>query len=125
MNEPEKTFKDSAETDLRLQVAELTRQSNRLFIGLVIVSLTFTAFVGLQARRSGKDVDQIRPQAMQILELNKKEAPAIDNFVGQLRAYGMGHPEFAEKVLAKFNLKPGNPTAPATGATQPIAAPKK
>lgn len=124
MNEPEKTFQDSPD-DLRLQVAELTRQSNRIFIGLVVVSLTLTAFVGLQAIRAGRDIEQIRPQATKLLEANKQEAPVIDGFVAQLRAYGQGHPDYAEKVLAKFNIKPGAATAPVTGATQPTTAPKK
>ena len=125
MNEPEKSFQDSSDGDLKLQVAELTRQSNILFIGLIIVSLTLLGFVKLQARRAGQDLAQARPQANQFLEMNKKETPAFQNFLGQLAAYGQGHPDYAEKVLAKFNIKPGAATAPVTGATQPTTAPKK
>jgi hypothetical protein len=124
MNEPENTLQDLSETaDLKQQVAELTRQTGRLFVGLVIVSLMLASFVGLQARRADKDLDQIRPQATQLLEANKKEAPAIQGFVSQLGVYGQGHPDYAEKVLAKYGIKPG--AAASTGAVSPVAAPKK
>lgn len=123
MNESENPLQDSPETvDLKQQVVELNRQTNRLFIALVIVSLTLAAFLGLQARRTGKDLDLIRPQAKQLLEANKKEAPVIQNFVNNLSVYGQGHPDFAP-VLAKYGIKPGS-MAP-MGATQPTNAPKK
>jgi hypothetical protein len=123
MNEPENTFQDSSEVaELRQQVADLNSQTTRLFIGLVIVSLMFAAFVGLQARRAGKDVDLIRPRTIELVDLNKKQAPAIQNFLSQLGAYGQGHPDYAEKILAKYGIKPVSPAA--VGATQPIA-PKK
>ncbi len=123
MNDPENTIPASSEAaDLRQTVADLRRQTTTLYLALAILSLTVAAFVGLQARRAGKDLGAIRPQANQLLDVNKKDAPLIQNFVSQLEAYGRIHPDYANTVLAKYGIRSN--AAPAA-ATSPAAAPKK
>lgn len=127
MNEPEKPIQNFSDTgDLKQQIAILNRQSNFLFICLVIVTLTFTAYVGLQARRTGKDLDVIREQASRISEANQKEDPAIRGIITRLSEYGQTHPDY-QPILRKYGIKPGtntgaaNPVAP----VHPATAPKK
>jgi hypothetical protein len=124
MNEPENTIQETSEAaGLRQEVADLRRQANTLYVALALLSLTLAAFIGLQVRRAGKDLDAIRPQAAQLLDVNKKDAPLIQSFVSQLAAYGQGHPDYQDKVLSKFGIKPGAQTNP--GVATPAAAPKK
>jgi hypothetical protein len=122
MNAPEMPLHDSSDNaQLKQQLSDLRRHATLMQLGLVILSLTFAGFVGLQARRAKNDLNALRPQATQIIDLNKKEAPQIQALVSQLEAYGRGHPEYAEKVLAKYGIKSGA-TNPA--GTLPGAAPK-
>lgn len=122
MNEPENTVQDASETaELRQQLADLRRQSLTLYLALTVLSLTLAAFIGVQARRAGKDLEILRPQANQLLDVNKKSAPVIQNFIAQLEAYAKGHPDYANTVLAKYGIRSN--AAPAS-ATAP-AAPKK
>ncbi|MBC8095811.1 MAG: hypothetical protein H7Y43_08360 [Akkermansiaceae bacterium] len=123
MNDQENPVPASSETtDLRREVADLRRQAITLLLGTAVLSLTFAAFVGLQARRADKDLAIVRPQANQLLDVNKKDAPLIQNFVSQLEAYGKGHPDYANTVLAKYGIKSnGVPT----GAIAPGTAPRK
>lgn len=124
MNEPENTIQDSSEAaGLRREVADLRRQANTLYIALALLSLTLAAFIGVQVRRAGKDLDAIRPQATQLVDVNKKDAPLIQSFVSQLAAYGQVHPDYADKVLSKFGIKPGAQNNP--GMVAPASAPKK
>jgi len=115
---------ESPETaELKQQVADLRRQTSMLYLGLAVLSLTLAGFVGLQARRAAKDLEGIRPQATQVIEANKKEAPAIQGFVSQLEAYGKGHPEYSQRILARYGI---NPNAPASNTpAQPAALPPK
>jgi hypothetical protein len=104
MNEAE-NLSDSPQTlDLQQQVVRLQRQANFLFLGLVILSLTFTAFVGVQYWRMKKDLDFVRQQRTQIEEANKKEGPAIQSLISQLAGYGQGHPDY-DKILLKYGIK--------------------
>ncbi|HLP75409.1 MAG TPA: hypothetical protein VK327_00705 [Candidatus Paceibacterota bacterium] len=121
MNNPENTPPASSETaDLQQQVADLRRQAGTLSLALAVLSLTLAAFIGLQARRAGKDLDTIRPQANQLLDVNKKDDPLVQAFFSQLDSYGKGHPDYAEKVLSKIRL-----SSNATGAPAPTATPAK
>ena len=117
MNEPEnKITAEHEEIDLEQQCADLRRTTLLLLLGLVMLSVTFTAFLWLQARRSGHDLRLVRQQAQQLAETNAKEGPAIQNFVARLVQYGQTHPEF-EEVLKKYNIRSAPSTSPAAGPT--------
>jgi hypothetical protein len=104
MNEPEKTTADAGElTELKEQLSGVSRQVNMLLVAAVVGSLTVTAFVGLQGRRAGRDLDVVRPQATQVVEANKKEEPVIQNFAQKLVEYGKAHPEFAP-IVNRYGL---------------------
>lgn len=98
--------------DLKEQFAALERHTTWLFASLVVLSFTLTAFLGLQARRSGKELDMIKPQATQVIENSRQEGPQVQAFFGRLVEYGKTHPDFAP-ILTKYGLRPTNAAAPA------------
>ena len=120
MNEPEKEIPaETEETDLQQECVDLRRMTMMLLLGLVMVSVTFTAFLWLQARRAGYDLRIVQQQAQQLAEANSKEGPAIQNFIARLYQYGQTHPEFGE-ILKKYNIRATVPSGP-TG-TNPVPA---
>jgi hypothetical protein len=123
MNEPENKITDSSEVaELKKECADLRRQSNFLLIGLVVISFTFAAFVGLQARRAGKDLAALRPQAAQFQEANQKEAPGIQQFLGRLLEFGQKNPDFMP-ILNKYNIRTDtNAALPGGAPAQPAPA---
>jgi len=129
MSETEDIVTNSELDDLKDQCASLNSLVNTLLVALTVISLTLTAFIGLQSRRAGKDVKAIRPQATQIIEAFQKQQPVIKKFVAQLAAYGKTHPDF-EPIMKKYDLSgatnPATPAAPTTPTTPAIpATPKK
>jgi hypothetical protein len=112
MTTPEETNKSADTTEvaeLRERCASLTRQSNTLLLGLLVVSLTLTAYLGLQWRRSGNDLLAIRPQAAQVVEAAKKEEQGIKDFVAKLAEYGKTHPDF-QPIINKYKITASAPT---------------
>jgi hypothetical protein len=104
MNETDiKTGVFSDQVDLKQQCAALSRQVTLMLVALFLVSGTLTVFLGIQARRIGKDLDAIRPQARQIMESSAKEEPMINAFMVKLVEYGKTHPDFAP-IAAKYRL---------------------
>ena len=103
--------------ELKNECADLRRQTTLLLAALVIVSLTLSAFLGLQAVRSKKELDVLRPQMAQIADANKKEEPLIQNFVSRLGEFGRTHADFAP-VLNKYQIRPT-----ATNGVAPLALP--
>jgi hypothetical protein len=101
------------------QVAALRRQSFILLLTLIVVSGTLTGFLYLQARHTRKDLEAIRPQAVQIIQAYTLNAPNIQNFVKQLAAFGATHPDF-RPVLQKYGIPPAT-----AAASAPAVAPKK
>lgn len=100
---------------------ELQRRTTRLLVGLIVLSFTLAFFVGFQVRRTGKDLDAIRPQARQMMTASEKEEPTINAFVAKLTEYGRTHPDFAP-IMAKFRLST-NSAASKLNAAAPAAAP--
>jgi hypothetical protein len=111
MNESESKSTNASEmTELREQCALLSRQVSTLLLALVVTSVTFAGFVGLQVRRIGKDLDAVRPQARQITEASAKEMPVLQNFFSKLADYGKTHPEF-QPIVTKYGLATNAGTA--------------
>jgi hypothetical protein len=102
MSEPENPLPDSSElSELKQECADLRRQTSLVFLALTVMSLTFTSWLFLQARRTAKDLEIVAPQEAQIREANKKEKPVLENILSRLGAYSQNHPEFAA-ILAKY-----------------------
>ena len=102
MNEPEINFPDG----LAAQVASLQRQVAVLLLALIVVSGTVTVYLWYQSRTSSRDLEAIRPQAMQIISAFNQDRPGMEKFVGQLVTYGQTHPDF-RPILQKYGIAPG------------------
>ena len=103
MNESETNT--PAQTELMDQMVALRHQVFTLLLALVVVSGTLTVVLYRQARLTGKDIDTIKPQATQIIAAFKRDQPAMENFVKQLTAYGVTHPDF-QPILKKYGIVP-------------------
>ena len=137
MNEPETTTSMRPDVDeLKAECAALRHQATTLLLALLVLSGTFTVYLGLQARRANKDLETIRPQAAQIREASLREEPFIKDLAIKLAEFGRTHPDFMA-VLNKYKIQikaaPGAATnsaapaasAPAAVTPKPSAAPKK
>ncbi|MGD0614675.1 MAG: hypothetical protein ABSA69_04435 [Verrucomicrobiota bacterium] len=119
MSELENRMTDSSEVaELKQLCGELQRRTTLLLMGLIVLSFTLAFFVGFQVRRTGKDLDAIRPQARQMTAASEKEEPTINAFMAKLTEYGRTHPDFAP-IMAKYRMNTNstasklNPAAPA------------
>jgi hypothetical protein len=110
MNESETN--PPVQTELMDQIVALRHQVFTLLLALVVVSGTLTVVLYRQAKLTGRDIDIIKPQATQIIAAFKRDQPAMENFVKQLTAYGVTHPDF-QPILKKYGIV----------ATQPAATP--
>jgi hypothetical protein len=93
------------QTELLDQLVALRHQVFTLLLALVVVSGTLTVVLYRQARLTGKDIDIIKPQATQIIAAFKRDQPSMENFVKQLTAYGVTHPDF-QPILKKYGIVP-------------------
>ena len=112
MNEPETNL--PVQTELMDQIVALRHQVFTLLLALVVVSGTLTVVLYRQARLTGRDIEGIKPQANQIIDAFKRDRQGMENFVKQLTAYGVTHPDF-QPILKKYGLVPppaGAPVAP-------------
>ena len=103
MNESETNT--PVQIELMDQIVALRHQVFTLLLALVVVSGTLTVVLYRQARLTGKDIEGIKPQATQIIAAFKRDQPAMENFVKQLTAYGVTHPDF-QPILKKYGIVP-------------------
>ena len=109
---------ENTDNNLSSEIAALRTQVFTLLVALIIVSGTVTVYLYRQASTLRKDIDQIEPQAKQIINAFNQNQKLMVNFVNSLVAYGQTHPEF-RPVLLKYGITP-----PPAGVAAP-AAPKK
>ena len=107
--------------ELKEQCESLGQQVRTLLYGLVVASFTLTAFLGLQARRAGKEVVAIRPQAAQVNEISRREEQGLGLFLGRLVDFGKTHPDYAV-LLDKYQIRVVKPPMPAGAAPAAPAA---
>jgi hypothetical protein len=115
MNESETSF--PAQTELMDQIVALRHQVFTLLLALVVVSGTLTVYLYRQASVTSKDVAAIKPQATLIIKMFSENRAGMENFVNQLKAYGVMHPDF-QPILKKYGLTPQPTTAPAAPKTK-------
>jgi len=109
MNESENKTTDTPEiSELKAQCAQMSRQITILLAALVVCSVTFAGFVGLQVRRLGRDLESLRPEGMRATEALNKETPHIQEFMAKLADYGRTHPDF-QPIVAKYGLTNSGP----------------
>jgi hypothetical protein len=104
MNEIETKTSDGSELSaLKTQCSALSRQVNLLILALFLVSGTVTAYLWLQARWLGKNIEAVRPQARQAAEASAKEMPVVTAFVTKLTEYGRTHTNF-QPFIVRYGL---------------------
>jgi hypothetical protein len=109
---------DSPENvELRQQLQDLRRQTTVLHVAMVVASLILTAYLYVQSRRSSKDLEVIRPKAMEALQAYKNEDNNIKVFLGKLSDFGQTHPDYVP-ILKKYV-----PTAPPKSSASPFSPP--
>jgi len=101
--------------DLGEQVDALQRQVFTLLLALIIVSGTLVTYLGYESHHLGKQIEDVKPQAMQITQIYMQNESGMNTFVNQLIGYAQTHPDF-RPILIK------NGFGPAPGATN---VPKK
>jgi len=101
------------------EISALRNQVFVLLVALIVLSGTVTVYLFRQASMAGKDLEQLKPQATQVINGFNQNQQLMVNFINQLVAYGQAHPDF-KPVLAKYGIAPvpgvpaGAPAAPAT-----------
>jgi hypothetical protein len=108
-------------TELKELCVQLRAQTHNLRLAQLIVALAVAGFFWVEVRRNGQALSTMRPQAMQVEEVSKKQTPAINDFVNRLAEFGRTHPDFVP-VLTKYGI-PTATTSAAPGV--PPAATKK
>jgi hypothetical protein len=101
------------------EISVLRNQVFVLLVALIVISGTLTVYLFRQASMAGKDLEQLKPQATQVINGFNQNQQLMVNFINQLVAYGQTHPDF-KPVLAKYGIAP----VPGVPAGAP-AAPKK
>ncbi len=125
----ESTAPVSAPTDapsVQAQLDSLHHLLVSVLVLVIVVSGTLWIFLMRQVKDTSRALDEIRPQATNIIAQYQKTGPVMDDFIRRLQDYGRGHPDFAP-IMAKYGLNqrpPGSTSAP-TGSTLPGVAPKK
>jgi hypothetical protein len=103
--------------ELADQIAALRKQTFTLLLALIVVSGTLTVFLYRQASLTRRDIVAIKPQATQLIQAFNQNGPNIQNFLKQLQAFSVTHPDF-QPILKKYGITP-------TNAFAPVAAHKK
>jgi len=90
---------DTAVLDLKDQVVALQRQTFSLLLALIVVSGTVTVYLYQQASMQGKDLGAIRQPADQVINTFNQNRTGMQNFIGQLNAYGQTHPDIEQLLI--------------------------
>jgi len=104
--------------DSNSEIASLKSQLFVQLVALVVVSGTLTVFLYRQASVAGKDLETVKPQATQLINVFNQNQQSVVSFVNEVVAYGEKHPEF-KPVLAKYGI------APVPGMPAGAGTPKK
>jgi hypothetical protein len=95
-----------APAELSDQVSALRQQVFTLMLALIIVSGTLATYLYYQSRILGRDITNIKPQAVQVIQTFNQDRPQLERLVNQLIAYGQSHPDFQRQILDKYNIRP-------------------
>ena len=93
-------------------IENLRRQINLLFGGLIVVSFTLTAYLGLQGRRAAMDMLVVQRAAEDTSKMVQQDDAAVEAGYGKLKEFARTHPDFDKQVLSRFHLN-SNAATPA------------
>ena len=96
-------------SDIGNQIEALQRQVLLLLLGLVVLSATVVFYLFSETHFLGKDLDEIRPQAMKVIETYTNNKQAITGFHQALSNYAVLHPSF-RPIVEKYGWKPPGST---------------
>jgi hypothetical protein len=96
---PTPVVSDQAVSDMASQVASLQRQVLSLLLVLIVVSGTVSVYLYRQASMLRKDIDNIKPQAAQVVEVFNKNKVLMQNFINQLNGFAQKNPEVQQILL--------------------------
>ena len=95
---------------LEAECACLRQQVWMLLVLMVVISGTVTIYLFRQAVITRKDVEQLRPQIQQGMQLFSQKRAELENWAKQLNAYATTHPDFLP-ILVKYGFTPVTPSA--------------
>lgn len=104
MNETEHL--PSPASDMGNQIEALQRQVFLLLLALVVMSATVVFYLFCQSHFLSTDLDQLRPQAVQVISAYNTNRQKIEGFHQALNEYAATHPTFGQRVLAKYGWTP-------------------
>ena len=89
MNEPENDPQNASRLmDMNENYEALRRQSNLMFIGLVVTSFTLTVFLGLQAKRAAAELSVIKPAAVETAKAVQQNDANVQALFTKLTEFG-------------------------------------
>jgi hypothetical protein len=106
MNEPASL---ASNQELAQQIAALQRQVFLLLMALIVVTATVVFYLGCQSVIESKDLNAMRPSAVQMIDQYRQHATEIQNFEKQLVSFGQTHPGF-QPILKQYGLMANSPT---------------
>jgi hypothetical protein len=92
-------------SDMGNQIEALQRQIFLLLLALVVISATLVFYLFCESHFLSKDLDDIRPQAVQVIRAYNTNKQAINGFHQALGNYALTHPSF-RPILEKYGWKP-------------------
>jgi hypothetical protein len=114
MSESENDMQNVSQADEAGNSRELHRTVNLLFAGLIITSLTLTAYLGLEAKRAGTLASGANAQAERVEQEFKQTEANVHTAFEKLQEFARTHPDFQAKVLSKYTMT----TNSSAGATK-------
>jgi hypothetical protein len=110
---------------LQAQFDSLRHLLVSVLVLLIIVSGTLWIYLMRQVKDTSKALEDIRPQATNMIAQYDKARPVLDKFVANLQEFGRTHPDFVP-ILTKYGLKPAGTLGATPNTSVPTtSSPKK
>jgi len=103
---------------LREQYDSLRQLVIAVLVLVIIVSGTLWIYLMRQVKDTTRALNEVRPQATNMIANYEKAKPVLDNFVKNLQDYGRAHPDFVP-ILNKYGI---NSSTPTPAVSNPAAA---
>jgi hypothetical protein len=101
MNEPQTG--SPAPDDLADLVTSLRRQVTHLLLALIVISGTLATYLFYESHTMSVELDNLQPQAREIVRNYDLNLPNVQKFVHTLVAYGQTHPDY-QPILKQNGL---------------------
>ena len=95
------------------EIESLRSQMNLLFGCILVASLTLTAFLGLQARRSSLEALALKGPAAELTQQMRQQDVGMSNTLAKLAEFARTHPDFQKVIRFNTNTNTAPTAAPA------------